>query len=121
MLPCGPDGGLCLHCTAPCSGPGVCSLWRPSLLSQILEAEGKYFKSVLAMLVYSGTRLYKHAVIGVLFMTMLLNDCACLMEVYKVYMSGVCVNAICVHINIILLQCHTDFIDNEKSCMHNIV
>ena len=54
-------------------------------------------------------------------MTMLLSDCACLMVVYKVYMSGVCVNAICVHINIILLQCHTDIIDNEKSCMHNIV
>ena len=41
VLPCGPDGGLCLHCTATCTGPGVCSIWRPPLIPQALETEGK--------------------------------------------------------------------------------
>ena len=43
VLPCGPDGGLCLHCTATCTGPGVCSIWRPPLLPQVLETEGKIY------------------------------------------------------------------------------
>ena len=41
VLPCGPDGGLCLHCTATCTGTGVCSLWRPPLILEVLEDKGK--------------------------------------------------------------------------------
>ena len=43
VLPSGPDGGLCLHCTATCTGHGVCSLWRPPLLPQILEEKSNSF------------------------------------------------------------------------------
>ena len=61
VLPCGPDGGLCLHCTATCTGPGVCSLWRPPLLPQVLEAEGKLSNIIMRFIYTHNTHhFYNH-------------------------------------------------------------